>query len=143
MKKKQFLVATFAGLTACMAVNAEEGRTTLRERIAARRAQAQEAQAPQQAAADKVVLGKILTQKYFFKGANKDQTYALYIPKSYDAKKKTPLIVLLHGLGSNPSQVIRYEGIVKEAEERGYVVVAPYGYNERGWYGSRGKGKKG
>ena len=50
---------------------------------------------------------------------------------------------MLHGLGSNPQQVIRYKGIVEQAESRGYIVVAPFGYNERGWYGSRGKTKKG
>ena len=56
--------------------------------------------------------------------------------------KRKFLIVLLHGLGSNPQQVIRYKGIVEQAESRGYIVVAPFGYNERGWYGSRGKAKK-
>ena len=50
-------------------------------------------------------------------------------------------MVLLHGLYSNPWQVIHYRGITEEAEKRGYLVVAPYGYNEGGWYGSRGKGK--
>ncbi|HTE40866.1 MAG TPA: alpha/beta hydrolase, partial [Steroidobacteraceae bacterium] len=55
--------------------------------------------------------------------------------------KPTPLVVLLHGLGSNPQQVIHYEGIVQQAEQRGYIVVAPFGYNTGGWYGSRGQGK--
>lgn len=91
----------------------------------------------------KLTKGVILDRKYFFKEADKDQSYTLYIPKTYNAKKKTPLIVLLHGLRSNPSQIIRYKGIVTEAEKRGYVLVAPFGYNERGWYGSRGKGKAG
>ena len=52
-------------------------------------------------------------------------------------------MVLLHGLRSNPNQIMKYKGIIPEAEKRGYVLVAPYGYNERGWYGSRGKGKDG
>ncbi len=87
--------------------------------------------------------GSIAKRTYFFEEAKKDIEYALYVPSGYDKDEKTPLVVLLHGLGSNPRQVIRYEGIVTEAEERGYIVVAPYGYNERGWYGSRGKGKLG
>jgi poly(3-hydroxybutyrate) depolymerase len=49
--------------------------------------------------------------------------------------------VLLHGLGSRADRVIRYEGLTEFAEERGYIVVAPTGYNERGWYGSRGTGR--
>ena len=87
--------------------------------------------------------GKIEKRSYFFKEAEKDISYCLYVPNSYSEKEKIPLIVLLHGLGSNPQQVIRYKGIVEQAESRGYIVVAPFGYNERGWYGSRGKTKKG
>ena len=87
--------------------------------------------------------GKIEKKSYFFKEADKNISYSQYVPNSYSQKKQTPLIVLLHGLGSNPQQIIRYRGIVKEAESRGYIVVAPFGYNERGWYGARGKTKKG
>lgn len=87
--------------------------------------------------------GQFLERSYFFKEAKKDISYTLYVPTTYDKTRKTPLVVLLHGLGSNPRQIMRYQGITKEAEARGYVVVAPYGYNERGWYGSRGKGKEG
>jgi len=85
--------------------------------------------------------GRVQKRSYFFKDAKKEMTYSLFVPKSYDADRKHPLIVLLHGLGSNPSQVMRYAGITKEAEKRGYIVVAPYGYNDHGWYGSHGKGR--
>jgi predicted peptidase len=82
---------------------------------------------------------RIQTRTYEFKDAGKEVEYTLFVPTSYDAEKPTPLIVLLHGLGSNPRQVIRYQGIADQAEEYGYIVVAPYGYNERGWYGSLGQ----
>jgi len=85
--------------------------------------------------------GEVLERSYFFEEAGKDISYTLYVPTTYDEGKKLPLVVLLHGLGSNPKQIIRYKGITTEAETRGYMLVAPYGYNERGWYGSRGKGK--
>ena len=88
-------------------------------------------------------LGKIQKRSYSFKEAGKDIDYALYVPSGYKKAKPSPLLVLLHGLGSNPQQVIRYQGITAEAEKRGYIVVAPYGYNERGWYGSQGKGSGG
>ena len=88
-------------------------------------------------------LGKIQKRSYSFKEAGKDIEYALYVPSGYKKAKPAPLLVLLHGLGSNPQQVIRYQGITAEAEKRGYIVVAPYGYNERGWYGSQGKGSGG
>ena len=82
---------------------------------------------------------RIQTRTYDFKDAEKEVEYTLFVPSGYDAAKPTPLIVLLHGLGSNPRQVIRYQGLVEGAEENGYIVVAPYGYNERGWYGSLGQ----
>jgi poly(3-hydroxybutyrate) depolymerase len=93
--------------------------------------------------ADSQGKGSIERRTYFFEEAKKDMDYALYVPESYDGSEKVPLIVLLHGLGSNPHQIIRYEGVTDEAERRGYIIAAPYGYNERGWYGSRGKGKEG
>ncbi len=87
--------------------------------------------------------GEVTIRSYHMEEAKKDIDYALYVPSSYDETRALPLVVLLHGLGSNPKQVIGYDGVVDEAEKRGYVVVAPYGFNERGWYGSRGKGKEG
>ena len=93
--------------------------------------------------ADSEGKGGVEKRSYYFKEADKEIDYRLYVPSGYSKGKKFPLIVLLHGLGSNPQQVIRYEGIIQEAEKRNYIVVAPYGYNERGWYGARGKGKQG
>jgi poly(3-hydroxybutyrate) depolymerase len=71
-----------------------------------------------------------------------ESSYALFVPSSYREGHAAPLVVLLHGLYSTPSQVIRYQGITEEAEKRGYVVVAPYGYNAYGWYGSLGPGNE-
>ena len=85
---------------------------------------------------------RIQKRSYNFKEAGKEVVYTLFVPSSYDADQPNKLLVLLHGLGSNPNQVIRYKGVVQQAQEHGYIVVAPYGYNERGWYGSRGYGNK-
>ena len=85
---------------------------------------------------------RIQKRSYNFKEAGKEVVYTLFVPSSYDADQPNKLLVLLHGLGSNPKQVIRYKGVVQQAQEHGYIVVAPYGYNERGWYGSRGYGNK-
>jgi dipeptidyl aminopeptidase/acylaminoacyl peptidase len=63
------------------------------------------------------------------------------VPTKYDKAKPTPLIVALHGLGSTPTAIIRYSGLTDLAEERGYIVVAPMGYNTGGWYGSQGPGR--
>jgi poly(3-hydroxybutyrate) depolymerase len=82
----------------------------------------------------------VQTLSYRLEGAKDEISYALFVPSGYDPAKPAPLVVLLHGLYSNPQQVIRYQGITDEAERRGYVVVAPYGYNSYGWYGSLGPG---
>ena len=96
--------------------------------------------APFQAAAEtpKLKTGEVLKRTYDFKQANKKMEYCLYVPKAYDKSKAWPLMVALHGLGSSPWQIMHYAGLTKLAEKHGYVVVAPMGYNSRGWYGSRG-----
>jgi len=84
---------------------------------------------------------KIQTKTYDFKEASRQQEYALYVPSAYDKSKPTPLIVALHGLGGTPRQILGTRGFTDLAEKRGYIVVAPYGYNERGGYGGRGGGR--
>ncbi|CAN5875806.1 hypothetical protein BH23GEM9_BH23GEM9_07980 [soil metagenome] len=85
--------------------------------------------------------GQIQSRTYVFEPTGETLPYALYVPRGYRPQHAAPLIVALHGLGSNPGQVIRYQGLTDLAEERGYIVVAPMGYNTRGWYGSRGPGR--
>jgi poly(3-hydroxybutyrate) depolymerase len=77
----------------------------------------------------------IQKKTYEFKDAGKDMEYAVFVPTKYDKAKKTPLVVALHGLGSNAQQMIRYPGLTDLAEKYGYIVVAPMGYNAGGWYG--------
>lgn len=100
------------------------------------------AQQPPEPAAPPV-RGQLWVRSYHLPEAGRELEYALYVPKCHDASQTLPLVVVLHGLGSNPRQVLGYEGLTAAAEQRGYVLVAPYGYNERGWYGARGKGKEG
>ena len=88
----------------------------------------------------KLTVGQVNKRTYHFTAAEKDLEYRLYVPKSYDGSRDFPLIVALHGLYSNPGQILGYPGFTKHAEEHGYLIVAPMGYNTRGWYGSRGRG---
>ena len=80
--------------------------------------------------------GKIQDRSYFFKEADKDMGYTVYVPKGYDSKKSWPLILALHGLGSSPSQLIRYPGFTSLAEKHGYIIACPMGYNRVAWYGA-------
>lgn len=85
---------------------------------------------------------RIQKRTYEFKEAKKDMEYALFVSSKYDKNKKAPLLVALHGLGSNPQQILRYKGLTDLAEKYGYVVVAPMGYNSSGWYGAASPFKK-
>jgi poly(3-hydroxybutyrate) depolymerase len=55
--------------------------------------------------------------------------YRVYLPSSYDAKKKYPLVVLLHGAGGDETNFIdSYRGLwPKLAEERGYILASVSG----------------
>ena len=101
-------------------------------------------QGAQQAAAapQSPTFARIQARTYEFKEGAVTATlpYEVYVPTKYDKSKPTPLIVALHGLGSNPTALIRYGGLTDLAEERGYIVVAPMGFNTGGWYNKPGPG---
>jgi len=80
--------------------------------------------------------GRAQARSYHFKEAEKDIGYTLYVPRAYTSKKKWPLIVALHGLNSNPFQMIHYPGFTSLAEKHGYILVCPMGYNPSAWYGA-------
>jgi poly(3-hydroxybutyrate) depolymerase len=86
-------------------------------------------------------LGDAVRKDYIFEPGHKRLTYELFVPTTYRASNPAPLVVLLHGWGSTPWQIIHYAGLMQEAEKRGYIVVAPFGYSESGGYGSRGPGR--
>lgn len=87
--------------------------------------------------------GEIVTRQYYFREAGKQMDYVLYVPRSFQPGKKMPLVVALHGLLSTPGQIMRYPGLTRLAEKHGFIVVAPWGYNNRGWYGSLGQKSRG
>jgi poly(3-hydroxybutyrate) depolymerase len=60
--------------------------------------------------------------------------YAVFVSSKVTKDKKNPLIIALHGLGGNPNTLMR-GNLLDLAEAGGYIVVAPAGYNPRGWYG--------
>lgn len=53
--------------------------------------------------------------------------YGKTVPKSYDASKPTPLVMVLHGYTSNAADQDRYFGVSKLAEEKGFLVALPNG----------------
>jgi polyhydroxybutyrate depolymerase len=53
--------------------------------------------------------------------------YRVYVPKSYDDKKATPVVVTFHGGGGSPESMIRLTGMNTKADEAGFIVVYPFG----------------
>ncbi len=87
------------------------------------------------------------TRTYHFEDTNEDLPYSLYVSSKVKKDQKAPLVVTLHGLGATQT-IMMGKTAIDLAEEAGYVLVAPMGYNTGGWYGSpvgtgpgRGKGK--
>ena len=72
---------------------------------------------------------------YLFAPTGEEMEYTLYVSSKVDPAVPAPLIVALHGMGGDSNFIVR-ERLIDLAEEGGYVVVGPMGYNEVGWYGS-------
>jgi predicted esterase len=79
------------------------------------------------------------TRMYHFEDTNEDLPYSLYVSSKVKKDQKAPLIVTLHGLGA-PQTIMMSKTAIDLAEEGGYILVAPMGYNTSGWYGSPGVG---
>lgn len=104
---------------------------------------AQEWVQPERSKANLDALARVQVKTYKFEAAaNNDMQYGLYVPTKYNASRATPLVIALHGLGSDIRYMMEYNNLVELAERYGYIVATPMGYNERGWYGARGQGNE-
>jgi poly(3-hydroxybutyrate) depolymerase len=75
---------------------------------------------------------------YRFSAAGADMPYRLYVPTSWDGQSKLPLIVMLHGAGSDENRYLdgNDRQLLRLAEQHGYVLVSPLGYSPLGAYGT-------
>jgi predicted peptidase len=73
---------------------------------------------------------------YRFAAANADVAYRVCVPSSWDGTSKLPLAMFLHGAGNDESSYLDQNSkqMVTLANEHGYVLVSPLGYN--GAYGN-------
>ena len=78
---------------------------------------------------------RVQQRKYHFADTNEDLSYALFVSSKVTKAKKAPLIVALHGYGGDGNSLLR-GNTLDLAEQGGYIVVGPMGYNTMGWYGS-------
>ena len=84
---------------------------------------------------------RVQMRSYLFKDGDISQNleYAVFVSSKASKDKKNPLIVTLHGLGVGPSIMFGSKAL-ELAEEGGYILVGPMGFNVRGWYGISMKG---
>ena len=78
---------------------------------------------------------RVQQRTYTFKDTNEVLPYAVFVSSKVTKDKKNPLIIALHGLGGDQNTMMR-GGAIQAAEEGGYILVGPMGYNSSGWYGS-------
>jgi len=72
---------------------------------------------------------------YRFADTGEDMPYCVFASSKISDTTPAPLIISLHGLGAGP-QIMCNSTAVDLAEAGGYILAAPMGCNEGGWYGS-------
>jgi hypothetical protein len=66
--------------------------------------------------------------------------YVIFVPSSYDPMTPTPMLVHLHGLvmrpdiEPNPKEYIGNDTLMALAEERGWIVLFPFGQKGASWF---------
>jgi Poly(3-hydroxybutyrate) depolymerase len=78
---------------------------------------------------------RVQQRKYHFADTNEELPYALFVSSKVTKDKKAPLIVALHGVYGDGNSLLRGSAL-DLAEDGGYILVGPMGYNPQGWYGS-------
>jgi len=74
-------------------------------------------------------------KSYTFAPTGEELKYTMFVSSKVKPDTPAPLIVALHGLGGDANFIVR-GNLIDMAEEGGYIVVGPLGYNVSGWYGS-------
>jgi poly(3-hydroxybutyrate) depolymerase len=78
---------------------------------------------------------RVQIRTHHFAETNEDIPYALFVSSKVKKNEKAPMIVTLHGLGGTHTTMMRPNAI-DLAEAGGYILLAPMGYNPRGWFGA-------
>ena len=78
---------------------------------------------------------RVQQRTYHFADTNEELPYALFVSSKVTKNKKAPLIVALHGVYGDGNSLLRGNAL-DLAEDGGYILVGPMGYNTQGWFGS-------
>ena len=84
-----------------------------------------------------------------------ERTYVIYIPKGYNAKKPSPVVIVLHGGGGTGRGTMDMTKMPAKADEAGFLAVFPdgtapfhsqpakFGTNPQTWNDGSGRGNSG
>jgi poly(3-hydroxybutyrate) depolymerase len=75
---------------------------------------------------------------YLFAPTGEELPYRIYVPTSWDGAASLPILLFLHGAGSNERTYLDMaDGLMRKlAEQHGYIVVSPLGFRPLGAYGN-------
>ena len=73
---------------------------------------------------------------YRFADANTDEPYRIYVPTNWDGQSKLPLVMFLHGSGSDENSYLDQNNkqMITLAQQHGTLLVSPLG--DQGAYGN-------
>jgi poly(3-hydroxybutyrate) depolymerase len=76
--------------------------------------------------------------EYLFAPTGQQMPYRVYVPSTWDGKEALPIILMLHGAGSDENAYMDMaDGMLpKLAEQHGFIVVSPNGLGPLGAYGN-------
>ena len=77
-------------------------------------------------------------REYLFAPTGETMPYRVYVPTGWDGQSALPIVLFLHGAGSNERTYLDMaDGLVMRlAEQHGYIVVSPLGFRPMGAYGN-------
>src|SRR5262245_39025051 len=58
---------------------------------------------------------------------DRERSYLVHVPRSYDPKNPTPVVLILHGAWTNGPITAIYSGLNKTADEKNFIAVYPNG----------------
>lgn len=56
-----------------------------------------------------------------------ERSYRVHLPPTYDPRKPTPVVVALHGGGTDADNMAAFSGLDRKSDEAGFIVVYPNG----------------
>ncbi len=64
----------------------------------------------------------------------RERDYLIHIPESYDAASPTPVVLVLHGAGTDADITVRFTGMTAKSDEAGFIAVYPNGTGKKPFY---------